>query len=236
MAELVAALELSELSDDADDEQSSGPVATSLCRLFLSSVICLSISRILCSLSLELAAAASSAARRRAFSDSSRVSASLHRPSSLLLAASSFSRNGTMATVSLSILCSSSSVRRRDSLSCSSSTSRTSSPTSGAAPRAGCTCADERGKYAPNDRAKTPVLDPDADAEADAGEPDDLRRGVSGCPAAAWCAAACTSGGGGGGALREDDVLGVAGLRWNPMAALTRPATIASENPGVEHH
>jgi hypothetical protein len=61
---LVAALELSELSDDADDEQSSGPVATSLCRLFLSSVICLSISRILCSLSLELAAAASSAARR----------------------------------------------------------------------------------------------------------------------------------------------------------------------------
>jgi hypothetical protein len=133
-------LERSEFSDDADDEQSSGSL-----RRFLISAISFSISRTLCSLLLAAATAASSSARRRAFSASSRDSASRHRPSSLPLAASSVSRNGTMATVSLRILCSSSSVRSRDSRSCSSSTRRTSSAGSDAA-RAGCTCADERGK------------------------------------------------------------------------------------------
>jgi hypothetical protein len=136
-------LQLPELSDD---EQSSVPG----CRLAISA-ICLSNSTILCSLLDTLATAPSSSAFNRAFSAWSLAMASLHRPSSLLLAASSVSRKGTMTTVSLRILCSSSSVRSRDSRSCSSSTRRASSPTSGPvdgtdAARAGCTCAEERGK------------------------------------------------------------------------------------------
>lgn len=56
-----------------------------------------------------------------------------------------------------------------------------------------------------------------------AGEPEDFRRGVG-------VVFVGSGGGGGGGAgLREEvEDLGVAGLRWNPMAALTRPATIVS--------
>jgi len=68
-------------------------------------------------------------------------------------------------------------------------------------------------------------LDPDPDG---AGEPEDRRRGVSGCPAPeAADPGSCN--GAGAGALRadEEEGLGVAGLRWKPMAALTRPATMA---------
>ena len=71
-------------------------------------------------------------------------------------------------------------------------------------------------------------MDPDPDG---AGEPEDRRRGVSGCPAPeAADPGSCN--GAGAGALRadeeeEEEGLGVAGLRWKPMAALTRPATMA---------
>jgi len=71
-------------------------------------------------------------------------------------------------------------------------------------------------------------LDPDPDG---AGEPEDRRRGVSGCPAPE-AADPRSCNGAGAGALRadeeeEEEGLGVAGLRWKPMAALTRPATMA---------
>lgn len=70
-----------------------------------------------------------------------------------------------------------------------------------------------------------------------AGEPEDLRRGVSGSAADPG---SCS---GGGGALREEEEeeapgLGVAGLRWKPMAALTLPATMAAAaaaSPAVEY-
>lgn len=72
-----------------------------------------------------------------------------------------------------------------------------------------------------------------------AGEPEDLRRGVSGSAADPG---SCS----GGGALREEEEeeeeapgLGVAGLRWKPMAALTLPATMAAAaaaaSPAVEY-
>jgi hypothetical protein len=61
------------------------------------------------------------------------------------------------------------------------------------------------------------LLDPAA-----AGEADDRRRGVSGC--------CCWARAGAGGLCEEEADLGVAGLRlrWKPMAALTRPATMAA--------
>ena len=74
-------------------------------------------------------------------------------------------------------------------------------------------------------------MDPDPDG---AGEPEDRRRGVSGCPAPeAADPGSCNSAGAGAGAgaMRtdeEEEGLGVAGLRWKPMAALTQPATMAA--------
>lgn len=145
LAGFAAALELSYCSTEteADDEQQSSASA-SCC--FLSSVISFSIRRIICFLLVTSSTAASSSAHSRMFSDSSRSADSLYLSSSLLLAASSASKKGTMATVSLSIFCSSNSTRRRDSLSWSCSMARSRPATSGGA-RAGCTCADvERGK------------------------------------------------------------------------------------------
>jgi hypothetical protein len=129
---------------DADDEQSSASAA-SLCFLTISATS-ISISRILRFLLAASITAASSSAHSRAFSASRRLAVSLHRSRSPLLAASSASRNGTMATVSLRIFCSRSSTRSRDSRSWSCSMARSSSATSGGARAAGRTCAEDRGK------------------------------------------------------------------------------------------
>ena len=74
-------------------------------------------------------------------------------------------------------------------------------------------------------------MDPDPDG---AGEPEDRRRGVSGCPAPE-AADPRSCNGAGAGALRadeeeeeEEEGLGIAGLHWKPMAALTGPATMAA--------
>lgn len=194
---------------EADEEQSSAAAAASCC--LLSSAISFSISTILRFLLVTSSAAASSSAHSRAFSASSRSAVSLHLSSSFFLAASSASRNGTMATVSLSIFCSSSSTRKRASRSWRCSMARSSSATCGGAraAAAGRTCADERGKYAPKDRASDDALEsaePLGDAEPDEGARVGVREG-------------------------DDDAASGAGdlvLRWKPMAALTRPATMAA--------
>lgn len=79
---------------------------------------------------------------------------------------------------------------------------RSSSATCGGARAAGRTCAEERGKYAPKDRASADALDgadPAVDTDPDVG----AREGDA---ASGTC-----------------DL----GLRWKPMAALTRPVTMA---------
>jgi hypothetical protein len=66
-----------------------------------------------------------------------------------------------------------------------------------------------------------------------AGEPEGLRRGVVSARGADG-GGCCSGDGAGAGAvgLRAEELeedFGVAGLRWNPMAALTLPATMAAD-------
>lgn len=87
---------------------------------------------------------------------------------------------------------------------------RSSSATCGGARAAGRTCAEERGKYAPKDRASADALD-GADPAVDTGPDVGAREGDA---ASGTC-----------------DL----GLRWKPMAALTRPVTMAVFLTSLNH-